>query len=136
MAFLPDYRQQPVETLLVDPRDIHVVATYSTTGPVWTVSTAARRSHPGSAIAVAGAGDYDVSGLEKGGAYVVLGCELLPPTGTLVTGIKANVRAGSIDASAGTLSIDTRRTDTGALAAPSDGTELHLTLRVEPAVYV
>lgn len=129
------YQNEPVGTRLLNPLDCHVVATYSTTGPVWTASTTARRSHPGAAIAVAGAGDYDVTGLPRGVQYVVLGCEILPPTGTLVTGIKANVRAASLDPSAGTLSIDTRRTDSGALAAPSNGTELHLTLRVETGNY-
>lgn len=124
------YKQQRLRTRLLTPMDVHLVATYSTTGPVWTV-TSDRRSHPGAAIAVAGAGDYDVSGLPIGQNYVVVGCEILPPTGTLVTGIKANVRAGTLDAATGALSIDTRRTDTGALAAPSNATELHLTLRVE-----
>lgn len=124
------YRDEPVGTTQLNPLRCTVVATYSTTGPVWTVSSD-RRTHPGAAVAVAGAGDYDVSGLVRGTNYLVTGCEILPPTGTLVTGIKANVRAASLDAAAGTLSIDTRRTDSGALAAPSDGTELHLTIMVE-----
>jgi hypothetical protein len=123
------YKQQRLRTRLLSPMDVHLVATYASSGTTWT-ATSDRRSHPGTVITTAGAGDYDVSGLPIGQNYVVVGCELLPPTGEILA-CQANVTAGSLDAAAGTLTVNTRDTADGALAAPANASELHLTLRVE-----
>lgn len=126
-----DYYFGPVGDIQLRPLKCRVRATYSSSGPAWTVSSTRRQSHKGVAITPS-TGSHAMTGLPLGGDYHVVGCELLPPTGTQLTCV-ANVL--SFDPSAGTLTFKTRRSDTGAEAAPADGSVLHLTLDVETGAY-
>jgi hypothetical protein len=126
-----DYYHGPVGDLFIRPQRVRVRATYSTSGPTWTVSSTRRQSHKGVTITPS-TGSHAVAGLPRGSDYHVAGCEILPPTGTQLTNV---ANALIFDASAGTLTFKTRRSDSGAEAAPADGTVLHLTLDVETGVY-
>ena len=126
-----DYYFGAAGDMFLRPMKVRVRATYSSSGPAWTVSSTRRQSHKGVTITPS-TGTHSVAGLPRGKDYHVVGCELLPPTGTQLTCV-ANVL--SFDETAGTLTIKTRRSDTGAEAAPADGTVLHLTVDVESGAY-
>lgn len=137
MADQPDYRDEKIATLLVNPLLVTLQGTFSDSGATCTVTSSGsgqRVSHPGATI-TGDTGDYDVAGLPKGGIYHVVGCNLLPADGTAATCV-ATVQAGSLDASAGTLTLQTRDSSDGSEADPADDDELHLTLLLEPATYV
>ena len=137
MADFDGYNEQRLGTLLHKPQLVTIQATTSASGATVTVSSATgaeRISHPGATITGA-SGDYDVAGLPKGGLYHVVGCNLLCADGTVEPCI-ATVQAGSLDPSAGTLTFQVRGSTAGAETAPVDGTVVHLTLILEPAIYV
>jgi hypothetical protein len=116
------------------PARVRVRGTFSASGATFTPSTTRRQSHPG--VTITGAsGSYAVAGLPLGGDYHVAGCELAPPTGTQL-GCIANILGGSLDTAAGTATLKIRRSDTGAEAAPANGTELFLSLELETGAFV
>jgi hypothetical protein len=126
------YRDEPVGTLQLNPLEADVVATFADSGTEWTLSTRARRSHPGVTITRSATGVHDVAGLPRGTQYHVRAPHILSPTGDQsAQGIVANVLAGSLDADAGTLTVETRQPGTGALADPPDASELQLSVKVE-----
>lgn len=127
------FHDEPIGELFSNPIDVRIKATFSASGATCTVSTTRRQSVPG--VTITGAsGSYAIAGLPTGQDYAVMGCEILPPTGTQLVNI-ANVLAGTPSASAGTATLKTRRSDTGAEAAPADNTEIHITLRLESGAY-
>jgi hypothetical protein len=128
-----NYHNVPVGDMYLRPLRVRVVGTFSASGATCTVDTSGRKSQVGALIAGA-SGDYDVTGLPRGSAYHVVGCTLLPADGTALTCV-ATVQANSLAPTAGTLTFQTRRSDTGAEAAPADGDVIHLTLDVETGAY-
>ena len=116
-----------VGDLFVRPLKVRVKLTFTNSGATVTASSTRRQSHPG--VACTGdTGSYAITGLPTGSDYHIEGCELVPPTGTQLTNI-ANVL--SFDASLGTMTVKTRRSDTGAEADPADNSVLYLTIGVE-----
>ncbi len=113
--------------MFIRPLRVRVKLTFTSSGAVVTPSTTRRQSHPGLG-ASGSAGSYALTGLPLGSDYHIEGCTLVPPTGTQLVNI-ANVL--SFDASLGTLTVKTRRSDTGAEAAPADNSVLYLTIGVE-----
>lgn len=128
-----NYHFVPAGDMYARPLRCRIVGTFSDSGATCTVSTDGRKSHVGAAIA-GDTGDYNVTGLPVGSAYHVVGCTLLVADGTALTCI-ATVQADSLDPSAGTLTFQTRRSDTGAEADPADGDVVHITLDIETGVY-
>lgn len=128
-----NYHFVPAGDMFARPVRCRVQATFSASGATVTVATDGRKSHVGAAIAGA-SGDYDVTGLPRGSAYHVVGCNLLCADGTVEPCI-ATVQAGSLDASAGTLTFQVRGSTAGAETAPVDGTVVHLTIDIETGVY-
>jgi hypothetical protein len=123
------FHDEPFAELYANPMDVRLKGTFSSAGAVCTMSSTRRQSCPG--VTITGAtGSYAVAGLPLGTDVSVLGCELKPPTGTQLVCI-ANLLAGTPSASLGTATLKTRRSDTGAEAAPADGTEIEITLRYE-----
>jgi hypothetical protein len=127
-----NYHFLPTGDMFARPIRCRVRATFTSSGAVATVSSTRRQSHQ--ATITGDTGSYAVAGLPTGKDYHVVGVELAPPTGTQLSCV-ANVLAGSLDAAAGTLTLKTRRSDTGAEADPADGTEVFITLDVETGVY-
>jgi hypothetical protein len=115
--------------LFVDPLVVLVRATFSNSGATVTASTTRRQSHPGAAI-TGDTGEYAVTGLPKGRDYHPVGIVLAAGDGTLTaTASVANIK--TFDASAGTLTFITRRSDTGAEADPVDTSVVYITLLVD-----
>jgi hypothetical protein len=128
-----NYHFVPVGDMYMRPIRCRVVGTFSASGATCTVDTAGRKSQVG--VTITGAsGDYDVAGLPRGSAYHVVGCNLLVADGTVLT-CDATVQADSLSPSNGTLTFQTRRSDTGAESAPADGAVIHLTLDIETGAY-
>jgi hypothetical protein len=128
-----NYHNVPVGDMFARPLRCRVVGTFSASGATCTVDTAGRKSQVG--VTITGAsGDYDVAGLPRGSAYHVVGCSLLCPDGTALTCV-ATVQPNSLAPTLGTLTFQTRRSDTGAEAAPADNSVVHLTLDIETGVY-
>lgn len=126
------FHDEPLGELFANPMDVRIKGVFSSSGAVCTVSSTRRQACPG--VTITGAtGSYAVAGLPTGMDYAVLGCEIKPPTGTQLVNI-ANILAGTPSASAGTATLKTRRSDTGAEAAPADGAEIEITLRLETGV--
>jgi hypothetical protein len=128
-----NYHFVPVGDMFARPLRCRVQGVFSSSGAVCTVSTDGRKSQVGATI-TGSAGDYDVAGLPRGSAYHVVGCEILSPDGTDEPCI-ATVQAGSLDPSAGTLTFQVRGTTAGAETAPSDTSEIHITLDIESGNY-
>jgi hypothetical protein len=126
-----DYYFEKPGDLFIRPITVKVRGTFSASGATCTVSSTRRQSHQ--ATITGATGSYAVAGLPTGKDYHVVGCEILPPTGTQLVCI-ANILAASESASAGTLTLKTRRSDTGAEAAPADGAIIEFTLSVETGV--
>lgn len=127
-----NYHFLPAGEMFARPLRCRVRATFSASGAACTVSSTRRQSHQ--ATITGDTGSYAIAGLPQGGDYHVVGVEIAPPTGTQLVCI-ANVLAASLDAAAGTLTLKTRRSDTGAEADPADDTEVFITLDVETGVY-
>lgn len=127
------FHDEPIGELFSNPLDVRIKGTFSSSGATCTVSSTRRQSCPGVTI-TGSAGSYAVAGLPTGQDYAVLGCELLPPTGTQLVCI-ANLLAGTPSASAGTATLKTRASNNGQETAPADGTEVHITLRLESGAY-
>lgn len=121
------YYDGRVGNLYLRPLTCKVVATFSSSGAVVTVSTTRRQAHPGTLITGA-SGTYAVTGLPVGSDYHVVGVHMNPGTGTKLINM-ATVSA--FDASAGTLTFLTRQSSDGAVTAPADATIVFLTLEVE-----
>lgn len=127
------FHDEPLGELYSSPADVRLKGVFSAAGATCTMSSTRRQSVPG--VTITGAtGSYAVAGLPTGQDYSVVGCEIKPPTGTQLVCI-ANLLAGTPSASAGTATLKTRRSDTGAEAAPADGTEIEITLRLETGAY-
>lgn len=127
------FHDEPLGELYSSPADVRLKGVFSAAGATCTMSSTRRQSVPGVTITGA-AGSYAVAGLPTGQDYSVIGCELLPPTGTQAPCI-ANILAGSLSASAGTATLKIRSGALGAEVAPADGTEIHITLRLETGAY-
>lgn len=123
--------QQPVGDAWIRPAKVRIRATFSASGATVTVSSTRRQAYPGVGITGSG-GTYAVAGLPQGADYHPVGVALNPGTGTKLIN-QANVSA--FDAGAGTLTFLTRRSDTGAVAAPADDTVVYITLDVETGIY-
>lgn len=127
-----NYYKDRVGDMFIGPARVRVRAVFSSSGAVATVSSTRRQSHQ---CTVTGAtGSYAIAGLPRGKEYHVAGISMAPPTGTQLVNI-ANVLSSTLDPAAGTLTFKTRRSDTGAEAAPADGAEVFITLDVETGVY-
>lgn len=127
------FHDEPLGELYANPLDVRLKGTFSAAGATCTMSSTRRQSVPGVTITGA-AGSYAVAGLPTGQDYSILGCELLPPTGTQLPCI-ANFLAGTPSASAGTATLKIRKSSDGTEVAPTDGTEIHITLRLESGAY-
>lgn len=123
------FQEQPIGEMFLDPIDVRIRATFSASGATCTVSSTRRQSVPGVTI-TGSAGSYAVAGLPRGRDYHLIGCEVAPPTGLQLV-CDANILAGSLNASAGTLTLKTRTSSTGNEGAPADTTEIFITLRLE-----
>lgn len=120
-----------VGELFVRPILVRVRATFTASGATCTVSSTRRQSHQ--CTITGAAGSYAVAGLPTGKDYHLIGCEVAPPTGTqLVSDV--NILAASLSASAGTFTLKTRTSSTGAEGAPADNTEVFITLLLETGV--
>jgi hypothetical protein len=127
------FHDEPIGELFLNPLDVRIKAAFSASGATCTVSTTRRQAVPGVTI-TGSSGSYAIAGLPTGRDYHVVGCEVLPPTGTQLVCV-ANLLAGTPDASAGSATLKTRTSNTGAEAAPADGTEIYILLRLETGAY-
>lgn len=127
-----NYYKDRVGDMFIGPARVRVRAAFSASGATVTVSSTRRQSHQ---CTITGAsGSYAIAGLPQGKEYHVADISMAPPTGTQLVN-QANVLSSSLSPSTGALTFKTRRSDTGAEAAPADGAEVFITLDVETGVY-
>jgi hypothetical protein len=118
-----------VGDMFIRPIRVRIRATFSASGATVTVASTRRQSHQ--ATITGASGTYAIAGLPGGREYHPVSVEMNPGAGTQLVNL-ANVSA--FDSQAGTLTLLTRASSTGAVTAPADGTVVYLTLDVETGV--
>ncbi len=116
--------------LFINPLVVLVRATFSASGATVTTSATRRQSHPGAAI-TGDTGDYDVTGLPTGRDYHIVGCEMTAADGTVLV---THATVQEFDASAGTLTFQTRQTSDGAETDAPDNSQVFITLLVDQGI--